>query len=121
MRFLLELVSNPFFLMLLIVFSPVAIARLCRRRSAKREDEPEEWPARAAPRLAVVTCMDSRMPVEQLLGLQSGAAHVIRNAGGIVTEDTIRSLLVSHYLLGTREFFIINHTDCGMMTFRDAE
>src|SRR5208337_5590064 len=56
-----------------------------------------------------------------ILGLKTGDAHIIRNAGGIATEDAIRSLLISHYLLGTQEFMIINHTDCGMLTFKDEE
>src|SRR5207302_603379 len=81
----------------------------------------QRLPARPVRRLAVVTCMDARLPVERLLGLKPGEAHIIRNAGGIVTQDAIRSLLVSHYLLGTEEFLIINHTDCRMMTFRDEE
>ncbi len=72
-------------------------------------------------KLAVLACMDSRITVEQILGLKTGDAHIMRNAGGIVTEDAIRSLLVSHYLLGTQEFMIINHTQCGMMRFRDEE
>src|SRR5208337_2565610 len=74
-----------------------------------------------ARKLAIVACMDARLTVEQLLGLKTGEAHIIRNAGGIVTEDAIRSLLISHYLLGTEEFMIINHTDCGMLTFKDEE
>ncbi|MGH9506277.1 MAG: beta-class carbonic anhydrase [Terriglobales bacterium] len=74
-----------------------------------------------ARKLAVVACMDARLNVEQALGLGIGDAHVIRNAGGVVTVDTLASLLVSHHLLGTREFVIINHTDCGMLTFTDAE
>src|SRR5947209_20382034 len=65
-------------------------------------------------RLAVVTCMDTRL-TKATLGLDDGDAHIIRNAGGIVTEDALRSLLVSHYLLGTEEFMVINHTDCGLM------
>lgn len=72
-------------------------------------------------KLAVVACMDARLTVEQVLGLKTGDAHIIRNAGGIVTEDAIRSLLISHYLLGTEEWMIINHTDCGMLTFKDEE
>ncbi len=72
-------------------------------------------------KLAVVACMDARLTVEQVLGLNTGDAHIIRNAGGIVTEDVIRSLLISHYLLGTEEWMIINHTDCGMLTFKDEE
>ncbi len=74
-----------------------------------------------ARKLAVVVCMDARVTVEELLGLKTGDAHIIRNAGGIVTEDALRSLIISHYLLGTQEFMIINHTDCGMLTFKDAE
>lgn len=72
-------------------------------------------------KLAIVACMDARLTVEQVLGLKTGDAHIIRNAGGIVTEDAIRSLLISHYLLGTQEFMIINHTDCGMLTFKDED
>lgn len=65
-------------------------------------------------KLAVLTCMDTRLSI-RTLGLRTGDAHIIRNAGGIVTDDSLRSLLVSHYLLGTEEFMIINHTDCGLM------
>src|SRR3972149_5258085 len=74
-----------------------------------------------ARRLAVVACMDARLTVEPMLGLKTGEAHIIRNAGGIVTEDALRSLLISHHLLGTQEFIIINHTDCGMLTFKDED
>lgn len=74
-----------------------------------------------ARKLAVLACMDARLSVEQFLGLKTGDAHIIRNAGGIVTEDALRSLLISHHLLGTQEFVIINHTDCGMLTFSDDE
>jgi len=77
--------------------------------------------APVARKLAVVACMDYRIPMEAALGLKPGDAYVIRNAGGIVTEDVIRSLLISHYRLGTEEFLIINHTECGMQTFRDEE
>ena len=65
-------------------------------------------------KLAVLTCMDTRLSI-QTLGLKAADAHIIRNAGGIVTDDTLRSLLISHYLLGTEEFMVINHTDCGLM------
>ncbi|GBD38430.1 Beta-carbonic anhydrase 1 [bacterium HR37] len=78
-------------------------------------------PVPPALKLAVVACMDARVTVEQILGLKTGDAHIIRNAGGIVTEDAIRSLIISHHLLGTREIMIINHTDCGMLTFKDEE
>ena len=64
--------------------------------------------------LAILTCMDTRLSI-RTLGLKTGDAHIIRNAGGIVTEDTLRSLVISHYLLDTREFMVINHTDCGLM------
>src|ERR1700722_1821141 len=65
-------------------------------------------------RLAILTCMDTRLSIRSL-GLRMAGAHIIRNAGGIVTDDSVRSLLVSHYLLGTQEFMVINHTDCGLM------
>lgn len=65
-------------------------------------------------KLAVVTCMDTRLSI-RTLGLKTGDAHIIRNAGGIVTDDAVRSLVVSHYLLGTEEIMVINHTDCGLM------
>src|SRR5258708_4942784 len=70
--------------------------------------------------LAVVACMDARLNVYGILGLQDGEAHVIRNAGGVVTDDEIRSLAISHRLLGTREIILIHHTHCGMLTFTDA-
>jgi len=74
-----------------------------------------------APRLAVLACMDSRLTVEQILGLRIGEAHIIRNAGGIATEDALRSLIISHHVMGTQEFMVINHTDCGMLRFEDAD
>src|SRR5271169_2224202 len=69
---------------------------------------------RPARKLAVLTCMDTRLSISTL-GLKTGDAHIIRNAGGIVTDDSLRSLIVSHHLLGTEEFMVINHTDCGLM------
>ena len=69
---------------------------------------------RPARKLAILTCMDTRLSI-RTLGLTTGDAHIIRNAGGIVTEDSLRSLLISHYLLETQEIMIINHTDCGLM------
>lgn len=78
-------------------------------------------PMPPARKLAVVACMDARLTVEEMLGLKTGDAHIIRNAGGIITEDALRSLIISHYLLGTQEFMIINHTDCGMLTFKDED
>ena len=72
-------------------------------------------------RLAVVTCMDARLDPARFLGLEPGDAHVIRNAGGLVTEDAVRSLVISHWLLGTREVAVIAHTDCGMLTFTNDD
>ena len=71
--------------------------------------------------LAVVACMDARLNVYALLGLQEGEAHVIRNAGGVVSEDVLRSLVISQRLLGTREVILVHHTDCGMLTFTDDQ
>jgi carbonic anhydrase len=72
-------------------------------------------------RLAIVTCMDARLDPAKFLGLEEGDAHVIRNAGGLVTEDAIRSLVISHWLLGTEEVAVIAHTDCGMLTFSNED
>jgi carbonic anhydrase len=72
-------------------------------------------------RFAVVTCMDARIDPAKALGLEEGDAHVIRNAGGLVTEDALRSLAISHWLLGTEEFVVIGHTDCGMLTFTNED
>jgi carbonic anhydrase len=69
--------------------------------------------------VAVVACMDARLNVYAILGLQEGEAHVIRNAGGVITDDEIRSLTISQRLLGTQEIILIHHTDCGMLTFTD--
>jgi carbonic anhydrase len=71
--------------------------------------------------VAVVACMDARINVYGVLGLQEGEAHVIRNAGGVITDDEIRSLAISQRLLGTSEIILIHHTDCGMLTFTDDE
>jgi carbonic anhydrase len=71
--------------------------------------------------IAIVTCMDARIETGVLLGLGEGEAHVIRNAGGVVTEDVIRSLMISQRLLGTREIMLIHHTNCGAETFTDDE
>ena len=72
-------------------------------------------------RVAVLACMDSRILFERCLGLKPGDAHMIRNAGGIATEDALRSLIVSHHLLDTQEFIIINHTDCGLLNVKEDE
>jgi carbonic anhydrase len=71
--------------------------------------------------VAVVACMDARLDVHKILGLEEGDAHVIRNAGGVITDDEVRSLTISQRLLGTREVILIHHTDCGMLTFSDDE
>lgn len=71
--------------------------------------------------VAVLACMDARLNVYGMLGLSEGEAHVIRNAGGVVTDDEIRSLAISQRLLGTEEIILIHHTDCGMLTFKDAD
>jgi carbonic anhydrase len=78
-------------------------------------------PLPPARHVAVVACMDARLNVYGALGLTEGEAHVIRNAGGVVTEDEVRSLAISQRLLGTREIILIHHTDCGMLTFTDDE
>ena len=74
-----------------------------------------------AKQVAVIACMDARLDVHKILGLEEGDAHVIRNAGGAVTDDAIRSLMISQELLGTTEVILIHHTDCGMLTFKDDE
>ncbi len=76
-------------------------------------------PLKPARQLAIVACMDARLNVYRILGLQEGDAHVIRNAGGVVTDDAIRSLVVSQRRSGTTEIILIHHTDCGMLTFSD--
>jgi carbonic anhydrase len=78
-------------------------------------------PLPPAKHLAVVACMDARLDVHKILGLQDGDAHIIRDAGGVVTDDVIRSLAISQRLLGTREIILIHHTDCGMLTFTDDD
>jgi carbonic anhydrase len=78
-------------------------------------------PAAPASGVAVVTCMDARINVFGLFGLSEGDAHVLRNAGGIVTDDVIRSLTLSQRLLGTSEIILVHHTDCGMLTFTDTD
>ena len=80
---------------------------------------PGKQPIQPSKRVAVVACMDARLDVEDLLGLQTGDAHIIRNAGGVVTEDAIRCLIISHHLLNTNEIILIHHTRCGMLAFTD--
>ena len=80
-----------------------------------------DLPLPPAKKVAVVACMDARLDVSRALGLHEGDAHVIRNAGGVVTDDAIRSLAISQRLLGTEEIILIHHTGCGMLTFTDDE
>ncbi|MGH3874477.1 MAG: beta-class carbonic anhydrase [Pseudonocardiaceae bacterium] len=80
-----------------------------------------QLPLPPAKGVAVVACMDARLDVYRVLGLNEGEAHVIRNAGGVVTDDEIRSLAISQRLLGTQEIILIHHTDCGMLTFTDDQ
>src|SRR4051794_12551625 len=78
-------------------------------------------PLPPAKKVAVVACMDARLNPQALLGLEEGDAHVIRNAGGVITDEEIRSLAISQRLLGTTEIILIHHTDCGMLTFTDED
>src|SRR4249919_709886 len=80
-----------------------------------------DLPLPPAKRVAILACMDARLNPHALLGLQEGDAHVIRNAGGVITDDEIRSLSISQRLLGTEEIMLIHHTDCGMLTFTDDD
>src|SRR5512145_2964845 len=80
-----------------------------------------ELPLPPAKKVAVVACMDARLDPARVLGLEEGDAHVIRNAGGVVTDDELRSLAISQRLLGTEEIVLIHHTDCGMLTFSDDD
>ena len=88
--------------------------RMLRANAESTGRGPGELPARPARGVAVVACMDARMDVYRLLGLDVGDAHVIRNAGGVVTDDTIRSLAISQHVLGTREVILVHHTRCGL-------
>jgi carbonic anhydrase len=80
-----------------------------------------DLPLPPAKKVAIVACMDARVNPYPILGLQLGDAHVIRNAGGVITDDEIRSLAISQRLLGTEEIILIHHTDCGMLTFSDDD
>ena len=80
-----------------------------------------QTPSPPGKQAAIVACMDARLETGRMLGLEVGDAHVIRNAGGVVTDDVLRSLVISQRLLGTREIILIHHTDCGMLTFKDDE
>jgi carbonic anhydrase len=87
---------------------------------AERFDK-ADLPLPPARKIAIIACMDARVSPYALLGLREGDAHVIRNAGGVVTDDEIRSLAISQRLLGTEEIMVIHHTDCGMLTFHDDD
>jgi len=94
-------------------------ARYARKTAMHVAAYPGPKPIRPAQRLAVVACMDARLDVEDMLGLQTGDAHVIRNAGGVVTDDVLRCLVISHHLLDTNQVILIHHTRCGMLAFTD--
>ena len=95
---------------------------LLRNNEAYAESfEKGDLPLPPAKGVAVVACMDARLDVHKMLGLEEGDAHVIRNAGGVITDDEIRSLAISQRLLGTSEIILVHHTDCGMLTFTDDE
>ncbi len=96
-------------------------ALLANARSYADDFAHGDLPSPPSQQVAVVACMDARLNVYGLLGLREGDAHVIRNAGGVVTEDVVRSLAISQRLLGTREVILLHHTGCGMLTFTDDE
>jgi carbonic anhydrase len=97
-----------------------AIDELFENNETFADGQPEaELDVRPRRQLAIVTCMDSRLDVFQALGLQDGEAHILRNAGGVITDDVIRSLAISQRKLGTREVMLIHHTDCGLMKLTD--
>ena len=94
---------------------------LLERNREYVRDYPGPKPLRPSKRLAVVACMDSRLQIFPMLGLDLGEAHIIRNAGGVITDDMIRSLTISQRMLGTREIVLIHHTNCGLSTFTEDE
>jgi carbonic anhydrase len=94
---------------------------LANNQAYAEEFDKGDLPIPPARKIAVLTCMDARLSPYVMLGLNEGDAHVIRNAGGVVTDDEIRSLAISQRLLGTEEIMLIHHTDCGMLTFKDDD
>ena len=90
-------------------------------RSYAEAFEKGDLPMPPAKKLAILSCMDARVIPSRILGLAEGDAHIIKNAGGVVTDDALRSLAISQHLLGTEEIILIHHTDCGMLTFTDEE
>ena len=87
-------------------------------RTFEERDQPDKHPAK---HVAVLACMDCRIQVEEILGLNPGDAHILRNAGGIVTDDVVRSLILSYRFLGTREIVVINHMECGLLVLFDDQ
>lgn len=100
---------------------PVTDDLLARNQAFAANFPADDLPAEPALRLAAVVCMDSRIDVFAALGLNNGDAHVIRNAGGVITDDVVRSLCLSQRKLGTREIVLVHHTKCGLQTIDDAE
>jgi len=100
-----------------------SFTEVCLANNAKYAEtfDKADLPLPPAGKAAVVACMDARMDPARLLGLEEGDAHVIRNAGGVVSDDVIRSLVISQRLLGTEEIILLHHTDCGMVTFKDDD
>src|ERR1700710_2500478 len=92
---------------------------LTNNRAYADQFEKGDLPLPPAKKVAIVACMDARLDPARVLGLEEGDAHVIRNAGGVISDDAIRSLTISQRLLGTEEIVLIHHTDCGMLTFTD--
>lgn len=97
-------------------FKPNATELLAGNEDFVRRFDGAAMPAAPARRLAVIACMDTRLDIGGILGLRTGEAHIIRNAGGVVTDDTIRSLCLSQRALGTREVILVHHTDCGLQS-----
>lgn len=91
------------------------------RRNTQRQPRKEVLPTEPAMRIAIVACMDSRIDMFEAFGLRTGEAHVLRNAGGVVTDDVVRSLAVSQRKLGTREIMLMHHTRCGLLGFTEGE
>ena len=92
-----------------------------RNKELRRVFDKGDLDSKPTLQVAVVTCMDTRIDTSKLLGVEEGEVHVLRNAGGVVTDDVLRSLVISQHFLGTREIVLIQHTECGMLTFDGAE
>lgn len=102
-------------------FTPNAGAMLERNAEAARSFDGADLPARPSRQVAIVACMDSRIEIGKILGLDGGEGHIIRNAGGVITDDVVRSLCLSQRKLGTREVVLVHHTDCGLQKVDEAE